>query len=94
MTELDNLREKINEITLEMLKLLKTRTDLSKDIGEQNNLANKYPERVKNMYKTLFNWELTLERPLWLLDRQYEKYDIDRMDKYRKPAIANTTMTK
>lgn len=68
--------------------------DLSKDIGEQNNLANKYPDRVKNMYKTLFNWELTLERPLWLLDRQYEKYDIDRMDKYRKPAIANTTMTK
>ena len=33
MTELDNLREKINEITFEMLKLLKTRTDLSKEIG-------------------------------------------------------------
>ena len=33
MTELDNLREKINEITLEMLKLLKSRTDLSKEIG-------------------------------------------------------------
>ena len=33
MTELDNLREKINEITLEMLKLLKIRSDLSKEIG-------------------------------------------------------------
>ena len=33
MTELDNIREKITEITLEMLKLLKTRTDLSKEIG-------------------------------------------------------------
>jgi len=34
MAELDNLREKINEITLEMLKLLKMRTDLSKEIGD------------------------------------------------------------
>jgi len=33
MTELDNLRKKINEITLDMLKLLKDRTDLSKEIG-------------------------------------------------------------
>jgi len=33
MTELDNLRQKINEITLEMIKLLKMRTDLSKEIG-------------------------------------------------------------
>ena len=33
MAELDNLREKINEITLEMLKLLKMRTDLSREIG-------------------------------------------------------------
>ncbi|GAL82355.1 arylsulfatase [Algibacter lectus] len=37
------------------------------------------------MYKDLFDWELTLERPLWLLKREYEKYDIDRMDKYWKP---------
>jgi len=33
MTELDSLREKINEITLEMIKLLKMRTDLSMKIG-------------------------------------------------------------
>ncbi len=35
MAELDNLREKINKITLEMLKLLKDRTDLSKEIGSK-----------------------------------------------------------
>ncbi|MDQ9090343.1 sulfatase [Pseudoalteromonas haloplanktis] len=60
--------------------------NLADDIGEQNNLAAKYPERVKSMFKSLFSWELTLERPRWLLKRQYEKYDIDRMDKYRLPA--------
>lgn len=57
--------------------------DLSKDIAEHNNLAEANPERVRAMFKKLFEWELTLERPLWLLDRKYEKYDIDRMDKYR-----------
>jgi len=56
--------------------------DISTDIAEVYNLANKYPERLKKMYKELFEWELTLERPLWLLKREYEKYDIDRMDKY------------
>lgn len=60
--------------------------DLSKDIGEQNNLASQYPERVKKMFKDLFAWELTLERPRWLLKRKFEAYDINRMDKYRKPA--------
>ncbi|UXX81283.1 sulfatase-like hydrolase/transferase [Reichenbachiella carrageenanivorans] len=57
--------------------------DLSKDIAEHNNLAEANPERVREMFKKLFEWELTLERPLWLLDRKYEKYDVDRMDKYR-----------
>jgi arylsulfatase A-like enzyme len=58
--------------------------DLSKDIAEEHNLANKYPDIVKKMYKEIFAWELTLERPLWLLKREYEKYDIDRMDQYWK----------
>jgi arylsulfatase A-like enzyme len=56
--------------------------DISKDIAEEHNLANKYPDIVKKMYKEIFAWELTLERPLWLLKREYEKYDIDRMDQY------------
>ncbi len=58
---------------------------LPDDIAEQANLAAKYPERFKKMYKTLFEWELTLERPRWLLKREYEKLDIHRMDQYRKP---------
>ncbi|WP_226702696.1 sulfatase [Microbulbifer elongatus] len=59
--------------------------DLSQDIGEQNNLAGKEPERVEQMFKDLFAWELTLERPRWLLKRKFEKYDVDRMDQYRIP---------
>lgn len=34
MPEIDNLRNKIDEITLDMIKLLKTRTDVAKQIGE------------------------------------------------------------
>jgi len=58
--------------------------NIEEDISEQNNLAAEYPEKVKKMFKEIFEWELTLERPRWLLHRDYEKVDIDRMDKYRK----------
>ncbi|WP_111979438.1 sulfatase [Algibacillus agarilyticus] len=53
------------------------------DIQEVRNLAAQHPERVKAMFKKLFAWESTLERPRWLLKRQFENYDIERMDKYR-----------
>jgi aspartate aminotransferase len=33
MPELDNLRDKIDEITLEMIRLLKKRTEIAKQIG-------------------------------------------------------------
>ena len=59
---------------------------ISDDQAEQNNLADKYPDRVKEMYKALFEWELTLERPLWQLKRYYEGKAMERMDKYRTHA--------
>ncbi len=62
---------------------------LSKDVGEQHNLASKYPQRLEKMYKKLFAWEMTLERPLWLLKRKYEREDVDRMDVYRQPPANN-----
>ncbi|AUS05484.1 sulfatase-like hydrolase/transferase [Pseudotamlana carrageenivorans] len=55
------------------------------DTSELNNLASKYPSRVKDMYKKLYEWELTLERPMWMLKQEFEKYDNDRMDRYRTP---------
>ncbi len=66
--------------------------DLSKDLTEQNNLASEYPGRMKTMFKKLFEWELTLERPLWTLKQDFEKYDIDRMDRYRSPELVKEEM--
>lgn len=57
--------------------------DLSKDISETQDLAAQYPERVKEMFKELYKWESTLERPRWLLKRKYDNYDVERMDEYR-----------
>ncbi len=57
--------------------------DLSDDIKEHKNLALEHPDRVKQMYRQIYEWELTLERPRWMLKAEFEKYDIDRMDKYR-----------
>lgn len=57
--------------------------DLTKDITEQKNLASDHPQKVRNMYRQIYEWELTLERPRWMLKAEFEKYDIDRMDKYR-----------
>lgn len=53
------------------------------DESEQNNLAAEHPEKVREMFKMIFEWESTLERPRWLLERQFENVDIERMDKYR-----------
>ena len=55
---------------------------LPDDLKEQYNLASQHPERVRSMFKQLFEWESTLERPRWLLQRKFENYDIERMDLY------------
>lgn len=52
------------------------------DKSELNNLASKEPERYKEMYKELFAWETTLERPRWLLKKEYERRDVERMDNF------------
>ncbi|KXX66594.1 sulfatase-like hydrolase/transferase [Flammeovirga sp. SJP92] len=57
--------------------------NIVKDESELNNLAYEETDKVKELFKLLYDWELTLERPLWQLKRQFEKYDNDRMDKYK-----------
>ncbi len=56
---------------------------LSEDVSESRDLAALYPEKLRKLYKMLFQWEMTLERPRWLLKRKYEGMDIERMDEYR-----------
>lgn len=62
---------------------------IKKDISEINDLAASEPEKVKELYTMLFNWELTLERPLWQLQRVYEGKAAVRMDNYRKQKTTN-----
>ncbi len=58
---------------------------LTEDHAEQNNLASQHPELVASLFKKIFAWEQTLERSRWTLEREYEQYDIDRMDRFRNP---------
>lgn len=57
--------------------------NIPEDISENNNLVGEHPEMVKELFKELFKWELTLERPRWMLKKDFERVDIDRMDEYR-----------
>lgn len=59
--------------------------NIEEDASEQKDLAVYYPDKVRQLFKKLYEWELTLERPAWLLQKKFEKVDIDRMDLYRKP---------
>ncbi len=57
--------------------------NIANDPRELHNVASEHPALVKTLYKKLFEWESTLERPRWLLKRKFENVDIDRMDAYR-----------
>ncbi|MDG2280512.1 MAG: sulfatase [Flavicella sp.] len=61
--------------------------NIEKDISENKNLASKYPKRVREMYKSLFEWEGELERPLWQLKRVYEVNSMIRVDEKRTPVL-------
>lgn len=57
------------------------------DQEEENNIAQKYPGQVREMFKLLWEWEGQLERPLWMLRREYEVNAIKRMDDNRTPVL-------
>ncbi|WP_339714338.1 sulfatase [uncultured Kriegella sp.] len=58
--------------------------NIKDDISEVNDLASEHPDKVRELYQKLFDWELTLERPLWQLERRFEGLAAKRMDTYRK----------
>ncbi|MEO1450760.1 MAG: sulfatase-like hydrolase/transferase [Bacteroidota bacterium] len=61
--------------------------NLAKDIGEKNNLAYTYPDKVREMFTLLWEWEGALERPLFQLKRLYEVNAMKRMDAHRDPVV-------
>ncbi|RME71111.1 MAG: sulfatase [Verrucomicrobia bacterium] len=56
--------------------------DIEQDPSELHDLAGAHPDLVKELFYKLYQWEMQLERPRWMLKTQFEKYDIDRMDAY------------
>lgn len=61
--------------------------NIAKDEGELNNLAYEYPDKVREMFKVLWAWEGELERPLFMLRREYEVNAMKRMDEKRNPVL-------
>lgn len=47
--------------------------NVKKDLSEENNLAEKEPERVKNMLEMLSEWEKDLVKPLWSEGKYWAK---------------------
>jgi len=52
--------------------------DLTDDIGEQNNLADQHPERVKQMLAAIENWKKDVERTSGEQDGKPPKRRADR----------------
>ncbi|MGJ8724107.1 MAG: sulfatase-like hydrolase/transferase [Roseibacillus sp.] len=59
--------------------------NLANDPGEQTNLAISERARLEEMFKKHFQWEMTLERPLFLLRRQEEGWSSRRANQFRQP---------
>ncbi len=56
--------------------------NIAEDEREMHDKAASHPEKVRELFKVVFEWESTLSRPRWLLQRKYENVDLDRMDAY------------
>ncbi len=63
--------------------------NIAEDPAEQNDLAAKHPDVVKDLFKKQFAWEMELERPLFLLRRAEEGWSSRRADQFRQPPAAD-----
>lgn len=63
--------------------------DLSQDVSEENNLAAQYPDRVASMFKALFALETEMDRPLWMLRREYDAADLANQDEFGEARLEN-----
>ncbi|MFY0607658.1 MAG: sulfatase-like hydrolase/transferase [Cyclobacteriaceae bacterium] len=60
--------------------------NIALDETESNNLAYEQPDKVRELFKVLWTWEGQLERPLFMLRREYEVNALKRMDDKRDPS--------
>ena len=61
--------------------------NIANDVSETHNLAYKYPNKVRALFKVLWDWESKLERPMFMLKREYEVNAMKRMDEKRSPLV-------
>ncbi|MEM6633669.1 MAG: sulfatase-like hydrolase/transferase [Bacteroidota bacterium] len=61
--------------------------NIAQDETESQNLAYQHPDKVREMFKILWEWESQLERPLFMLKRVYEVNAMKRMDEKRDPVV-------
>jgi arylsulfatase A-like enzyme len=58
--------------------------NLESDESEKYDLATKHPDKMRELYKKLFEWEIQLERPLWQLKYKYEGWSHERYENFKK----------
>ena len=46
--------------------------------------ATRIRKKIRELYGKLFDWEMELERPLWLIKRDIERTNRERYDQYRQ----------
>ncbi|QBG45928.1 sulfatase [Verrucomicrobia bacterium S94] len=63
--------------------------NLAEDPGEQHDLAAEHPDLVKQLFKKQFEWEMELQRPLFMLRRQEEAWSARRADEFSVPPSAD-----
>jgi arylsulfatase A-like enzyme len=51
--------------------------DLSKNVGEAMNLADRYPEIVEQLKKELARWEAQMKQPLWPCRKIEDPLELD-----------------
>jgi len=57
--------------------------NIGEDPSELVNLAREHPDIVRMMYKKLFDWEQTMDEPLWNTDLRWRAVTMGLYDEFK-----------
>ncbi len=57
--------------------------NIAEDTSESKNLADRYPEKVRELYKKLFTWETQNQEPLFNTGMQWRSHSMELYDTYK-----------
>ena len=92
MSDINNLRNKMDAVTLEMINLLKTRTDIAKEIGEVKKNIGKGvadEEREDNLRGKIIQVSKEIG-----LDENYNIEIVNSTDSQKEPDMQNISIQK